>query len=85
MLPRYRRKGLEALEPVVALLEEIGRRHSKTPVRWPLRWLIENPVVLPIPGAKNGKQATANAGAVTFSLTSEEVDTLNQATLAWRT
>ncbi len=45
-----------------------------------LRWLIENPVVLPIPGAKNGKQATANAGALTFSLTSEEVDALNEAT-----
>jgi aryl-alcohol dehydrogenase-like predicted oxidoreductase len=85
VLPRYRRKGLEAIEPVVALLEEIGQRYSRTPSQVALRWLIANPVVLPIPGAKNGKQATANAGALTFSLTSEEVDTLNEATLAWRT
>jgi diketogulonate reductase-like aldo/keto reductase len=49
-----------------------------------LRWLIENPVVLPIPGAKNGKQAMANAEALKFSLTVEEVDALSQATLAWR-
>jgi aryl-alcohol dehydrogenase-like predicted oxidoreductase len=85
VLPRYRRKGLEAIEPVVALLEEIGQRYSKTPSQVALRWLIANPLVLPIPGAKNGKQATANAGALTFSLTSEEIDTLNQATSAWRT
>jgi aryl-alcohol dehydrogenase-like predicted oxidoreductase len=84
VLPRYRRKGLEAVQPVVALLEEIGQRHSKTPSQVALRWLIENPVVLPIPGAKNGKQATANAGALTFSLTREEINALNETTLAWR-
>jgi diketogulonate reductase-like aldo/keto reductase len=49
-----------------------------------LRWLIENPVVLPIPGAKNGKQATDNAETLKFSLTAEEVEMLSQATMAWR-
>lgn len=83
VLPRYRRKGLEAIQPVVALLAEIGDRYSKTPSQVALRWLIENPTVLPIPGAKNGSQAAANAGALTFSLTAEEVDTLNEATLYW--
>jgi aryl-alcohol dehydrogenase-like predicted oxidoreductase len=41
-------------------------------------------MVLPIPGAKNGKQAADNAGALSFSLSPEEVEILNQATLAWR-
>jgi len=40
--------------------------------------------VLPIPGAKNSQQAIENAGALTFSLTPEEVEALSQATLAWR-
>ncbi len=31
VLPRYRRKALDALQPVVALLGEIGDRYSKTP------------------------------------------------------
>jgi aryl-alcohol dehydrogenase-like predicted oxidoreductase len=84
VLPRYRRKGLEAIQPVVRLLEEIGRRYGKTPSQVALRWLIENPVVLPIPGAKNGNQATANAEALTFSLTADEVDALSEATLGWR-
>jgi aryl-alcohol dehydrogenase-like predicted oxidoreductase len=73
VLPRYRRKALDAMRPVIALLDEIGHRYAKTPSQVALRWLIENPVVLPIPGAKNGKQATDNAGALSFSLTAGEV------------
>jgi aryl-alcohol dehydrogenase-like predicted oxidoreductase len=83
VLPRYRRKALEAIQPVTGLLTEIGDRYSKTPSQVALRWLIENPVVLPIPGAKDGNQARTNAGALAFSLTPDEVDALSQATLAW--
>jgi aryl-alcohol dehydrogenase-like predicted oxidoreductase len=83
-LPYFRRKGLEALEPVVRLLREIGARYGKSPAQVALRWLIENERVLPIPGAKNGKQAADNAGVLTFSLTPAEIEALDQATLAWR-
>jgi aryl-alcohol dehydrogenase-like predicted oxidoreductase len=83
-LPSFRRKGLAALEPVLNLLREIGERYGKRPSQVALRWLIENEQVLPIPGAKNGKQAADNAGALSFSLTLAEVDALDQATRAWR-
>lgn len=85
VLPRYRRGALEAMQPVVTLLAEIGDRHEKTPSQVAIRWLIENPTVLPIPGAKNGRQAIGNAASLTFSLTAEETDALSEATLAWRT
>jgi aryl-alcohol dehydrogenase-like predicted oxidoreductase len=84
VLPQYNRKALAAIQPVVKLLRAIGDRYSKTPSQVALRWLIENRIVLPIPGAKNGRQAADNAGALTFSLTPEEVEALDQATLAWR-
>ena len=84
ILPQYSRKAMEEMQPVIKLLREIGERYSKTPSQVALRWLIENPVVLPIPGAKNGKQAADNAGVLTFSLTTEEVEILSQATMAWR-
>ena len=84
ILPQYNRKALDAIQPVIKLLREIGERYSKTPSQVALRWLIENPIVLPIPGAKNGKQAMDNAGALTFSLTPVEVESLSQATKAWR-
>jgi pyridoxine 4-dehydrogenase len=45
---------------------------------------MENPIVLPIPGAKNVHQAQENAGALTFSLTAEEVSALDEASKAFR-
>jgi aryl-alcohol dehydrogenase-like predicted oxidoreductase len=83
-LPNFSRKAMGALQPVIALLRQIGERYSKTPSQVAIRWLIENPIVLPIPGAKNSGQAIENAGALTFSLTPEEVEALSQATIAWR-
>lgn len=84
ILPQYNRWALEALQPVVGLLRSIGEKYGRTPSQVALRWLIENPVVLPIPGAKNGRQAADNVQALTFSLMAEEVNMLSQATMAWR-
>jgi aryl-alcohol dehydrogenase-like predicted oxidoreductase len=84
ILPQYNRKSLESIQPVIKLLLDIGTSYSKMPSQVALRWLIENPVVLPIPGAKNGKQAMDNAEALSFSLTPEEVKLLDDATLSWR-
>jgi aryl-alcohol dehydrogenase-like predicted oxidoreductase len=83
-LPRFNRKAMEAVKPVVELLRRTGERYGKSSGQVALRWLIENPIVLPIPGAKNGKQALSNAGALTFHLTPEEVEEIDQATRAWR-
>lgn len=83
-MPYFRGKGLEAVAPVVSLLRDIGAAYGKSPAQVALRWLIENETVLPIPGAKNGKQATDNAAALTFRLTAAEVAALDQATRAWR-
>ena len=84
ILPQYSGRALEALQPVIGLLREIGARYSKNPAQVALRWLIENPRVLPIPGAKNGRQAADNAGALSFTLTSVEVEALDRVTQAWR-
>lgn len=84
LLPRYNRKSLDAIQPVIGLLRHIGEKYDKTPSQVALRWLIENPLILPIPGAKNTAQAQNNAGTLEFSLTPDEVEKLSQATLAWR-
>ncbi len=80
----FKRQGMEAAAPVLALLRQIGERHGKSPAQVALRWLIENECVLPIPGAKNGKQAVENAGALSFHLTPDETEQLSQAAIAWR-
>jgi aryl-alcohol dehydrogenase-like predicted oxidoreductase len=80
----FRGASLEASAPVVALLREIGERYGKSPAQVALRWLIEQDGVLPIPGAKNGRQAAENAAALSFTLSQDEVGALARATLAWR-
>ena len=80
----FRGGGLNKAQPVVALLREIGDRYSKTPAQVALRWLMEQENVLPIPGAKNGRQAASNAEALSFSLVAAEIQSLDRATTAWR-
>ena len=80
----FRSDGLKKAQPVVALLGEIGARYSKTPAQVALRWLIEQEGILPIPGAKNGRQAASNAEALSFTLVAAEIEALDQATTAWQ-
>ena len=71
---------LRKLAPVIKLLLEIGQNHNgKTPSQVSLNWLICKGV-LPIPGAKNVKQAEENAGGAGWRLTEEEVAKLDAAT-----
>ena len=80
-MPYFRGSNQASLDPIITLLREIGARYDKTPAQIALRWLLENPLVLPIPGAKNSRQAMDNAGALTFQLTADEIDMLHQATM----
>jgi aryl-alcohol dehydrogenase-like predicted oxidoreductase len=80
----FRSGGLKKVQPVMALLREIGEGHAKTPAQVTLRWLIEQDGVLSIPGAKNERQAASNAEALSFSLVGAEIEALDQATTAWR-
>jgi len=77
MTSRFKERGLAELAPVLAKVEAIAARHGKTPGQVALRWLIQQGA-LPIPGAKNGEKAAQNAGALTFSLDSAEMDDLRE-------
>jgi aryl-alcohol dehydrogenase-like predicted oxidoreductase len=80
----FRGSKFHALRPIVTLLRLIGDRYGKTPGQVALRWLLEQENVVPIPGAKNADQARHNAGALSFTLTPDELRYLNEATMAWR-
>jgi aryl-alcohol dehydrogenase-like predicted oxidoreductase len=80
----FRGNGLKKAQPVVALLGEIGEGYSKTAAQVALRWLIQQERVLPIPGAKNGRQAASNTEALSFTLADTEIEALDRATTAWR-
>jgi aryl-alcohol dehydrogenase-like predicted oxidoreductase len=77
-------QNLKKIEPVVNLLREIGEAHNKQPVQVALNWLITQRNVLPIPGAKNERQARQNAGALGWEMAGDEAEKLELATLGWR-
>ena len=76
---RYSRAYLERIRPLIGLLREIGQGHGgKTPAQVALNWVICKGAV-PIPGAKNARQAVSNAGALGWQLTDDEVQALDDA------
>jgi aryl-alcohol dehydrogenase-like predicted oxidoreductase len=76
------RSGMTRVVAVNELLRDIAERHDRAPSQVALRWLVQQDGVVPIPGAKNGRQATLNAGALSFSLADAEIDALDRATRA---
>lgn len=72
--PRFSKEGLKKIEPLIQTLKEIGAAHDKTVAQVSLNWLVMQGNVIPIPGAKNAKQAEQNAGALGWSLNSEELE-----------
>lgn len=77
----YPREKLQRAQPLINLLREIGSRHDKSNAQVALNWTICKGTV-PIPGAKNAKQAAENLGAMGWRLTSDEVTALDEASNA---
>lgn len=60
------------IPPILQALGKIAQTHNATPAQVALRWCIQKGT-LPIPGAKNARQAESNAGALRLELTLEEM------------
>ncbi len=74
----YPPEKLQRAQPLIALLKEIGTDYEKTPAQVALNWTICKGTV-PIPGAKNAKQAADNLGAMGWRLSPEAVSALDEA------
>lgn len=81
--PKFSKKGLQEIEPVLAAMESIGAAHGKTTVQVALNWLVGKGGVVPIPGAKNAKQAEQNAGALGWAMTDIEREQLDNVSAPW--
>jgi pyridoxine 4-dehydrogenase len=69
---------LPGIQPILNSLEEIANFRNKTLSQVALNWCICKGTI-PIPGAKNIKQAQANLGALGWRLSDSEVTELDQA------
>ena len=73
------RDYLARVQPLIASLREIGQAHGgKTPSQVALNWVMRKGA-LPIPGAKNVRQAQENAGALGWQLSESEITALDAA------
>ncbi len=82
--PGFRRSQRLKMEPLLQTLETLGRVHDKTSSQIALNWLLcRDECVIPIPGAKNERQASENAGTIGWRLSSEEFAQIDQASQAW--
>ena len=68
---------MSKIEPIITQLKQLGEKYQKTTVQVALNWLIAQGNVIPIPGAKNARQAEENAGALGWQLSSEDVQQLS--------
>jgi aryl-alcohol dehydrogenase-like predicted oxidoreductase len=75
---RYNRSKMEKTQPLLSKMHEMGRGHDgKTIAQVALNWVICKGA-LPIPGAKNARQARENIGALGWRLSAEEVAALDE-------
>ena len=73
------RISFDTIGRLIDLMREIGAGHGgKTPAQVALNWVVCKGAV-PIPGAKNARQAEENAGAVGWRLAPDEVAALDAA------
>ena len=71
--------AMEAAEPLVALLREIGAVKSATPSQIALAYLIAQPQVIAIPGANSIAQLEANVAAADIELSADELLAIRRA------
>ncbi|MBF2098667.1 MAG: aldo/keto reductase [Gloeomargaritaceae cyanobacterium C42_A2020_066] len=79
---RFNRERLQKLQPLLGLLRELGQQHGKTPAQVALNWVMCKGAI-PIPGAKNLRQAQENAGALGWQLQPDQVTALDHASGGW--
>jgi aryl-alcohol dehydrogenase-like predicted oxidoreductase len=78
------RRILPRLEPLLELLRGIGGAHGgKSPAQVALNWIVSKGAI-PIPGAKNLRQAQENAGALGWRLQPSELSALEHSADAVR-
>jgi len=77
--PMFRRKNLRRVAPLLKVLGEVGSDHDRTMAQTALAWLLKDPNVVVIPGAKRPRQLEENIGARDLTLAPGDLERLEAA------
>lgn len=82
---KFQESGLKKSQPVIDLLGELAVKYNVSSSQIALNWLIHahGDTVLAIPGASKVSHAKENTGAMTFRLTSDEIQGISEAARAY--
>ena len=69
----FKDSNLQQTTKLISVLRNIADSRNKTIAQVALNWLITQLGVIPIPGAKNPRQAEQNSGATDWKLTKQEL------------
>jgi len=79
-LPRFTTEARKENQPVIGLLEEIGREKGATPAQIALAWLLaQKPWIVPIPGTTRRHRLEENISAAAIELTIGDLENIEQA------
>ena len=80
------RRELERTQPLISVLEDMSMNYDATPAQVALNWLIhfQGDRVVAILGASKVEQAEQSAAAMNFVLSGEDMDRLDEVSLACR-
>lgn len=76
--PLFQPENLRAAMPLIEEVKRLAVKYNKTPAQIALNWLIRDPHIYPIPGAKSPEQAIENAGAAGWRLSDEDWASLDK-------
>jgi aryl-alcohol dehydrogenase-like predicted oxidoreductase len=81
--PLFTPHNLKLAWPLVEEIRRLAAAYGKTPAQVALNWLVRDPWIYPIPGAKTPEQAVENAGAAGWMLSDDDWRRLDR--LGWET
>ena len=77
--PKFSRRGLRQVTPFLSALREMSGPECGTMAQASLAWLLKDPNVVVIPGAKNPRQAEENAAAAACSVPDDKLAFIDDA------
>jgi aryl-alcohol dehydrogenase-like predicted oxidoreductase len=82
-IPRFSEEARDANQALIDLVRQIGERHSATPAQVSLAWLLaQKPWIVPLFGTRKRERLEENLGAVSVSLSDEDLSELSNAAIA---